>query len=57
MATLPSLTPRRFLRRTGRLAKTAGLRTVYTALLLYYAYERKETPKWAKKSTNKPATR
>ena len=50
MATLPLPPARRFLQRTGRLAKAAGLKTVYTALLLYYAYERKEIPKWAKKS-------
>ena len=29
-------------------ARQAGLKTVYTALLLYYAYTRKETPVWAK---------
>ena len=50
MATLPLLPAQRFLRRTGRLAKAAGLQTIYTALLLYYAYERKDTPRWAKKS-------
>lgn len=31
-------------------AKAAGVKTVYTALLLYYAYKRKETPAWAKRS-------
>ena len=30
-------------------AVAAGAKTVYTALLLYYAYERKETPGWAKR--------
>ncbi|TXB63163.1 YkvA family protein [Phaeodactylibacter luteus] len=28
--------------------RQAGLKTVYTALLLFYAYRRKETPAWAK---------
>lgn len=28
--------------------KQAGLKTVYLALLLYYAYSRKDTPYWAK---------
>ena len=29
-------------------AYQAGIKTVYTALLLFYAYQRKETPRWAK---------
>ncbi|MEO1514534.1 MAG: YkvA family protein [Bacteroidota bacterium] len=29
-------------------ARQAGLKTVYTALLLFYAYKRKDTPAWAK---------
>lgn len=29
--------------------KQAGIKTVYSALLLYYAYRRKETPRWAKR--------
>ena len=29
-------------------AKQAGIQTVYSALLLYYAFKRKETPRWAK---------
>jgi uncharacterized membrane protein YkvA (DUF1232 family) len=32
----------------GRYASKAGVKTVYTVLLLYYAYQRKETPRWAK---------
>lgn len=28
--------------------KSAGMKTVYTALLLFFAYRRKETPVWAK---------
>jgi uncharacterized membrane protein YkvA (DUF1232 family) len=31
-------------------AKAAGVKTVYSALLLFYAYKRKETPAWAKRS-------
>ena len=30
-------------------AKEAGLKTVYTALLLFYAYKRSDTPAWAKR--------
>jgi uncharacterized membrane protein YkvA (DUF1232 family) len=30
-------------------AKNAGLKVVYSALLLYYAYRRKDTPAWAKR--------
>lgn len=29
-------------------AKQAGTKVVYSALLLFYAYRRKETPSWAK---------
>ena len=29
-------------------ARQAGIKVVYTALLLYYAYKRKDTPLWAK---------
>lgn len=32
----------------SRYAKQAGIQTVYAALLLYYAFKRKETPRWAK---------
>lgn len=28
--------------------RQAGLKTIYSALLLFYAYKRKETPAWAK---------
>lgn len=31
-------------------AQAAGIKTVYSALLLYYAYQRKETPAWAKRA-------
>ena len=30
-------------------ARKAGIKTVYTVLLLFYAYRRKETPAWAKR--------
>jgi len=30
-------------------ARQAGLKTVYTALLLFYAYKRSDTPAWAKR--------
>ncbi len=39
----------RFWHKLGRFASTIGLKAVYTALLLYYAYKKKETPKWAKR--------
>ena len=29
-------------------ARQAGIKVVYAALLLYYAYKRKDTPTWAK---------
>lgn len=29
-------------------ARLAGVKTVYTALLMFYAFKRKDTPKWAK---------
>lgn len=41
--------PALFWQRMATYARTAGTQTVYAALLLYYAYERKETPKWAKR--------
>lgn len=31
-------------------ARAAGVKTIYSALLLFYAYKRKETPSWAKRS-------
>lgn len=38
----------RFWKKIKRYAQQAGLKTVYTALLLFYAYRRKDTPLWAK---------
>ncbi|MBB4078407.1 uncharacterized membrane protein YkvA (DUF1232 family) [Lewinella aquimaris] len=42
--------PGRFWAKLAGFARTAGTKTVYTALLLYYAYERDDTPGWAKKT-------
>lgn len=39
---------RQFWGNLGRFARRIGLKSVYSALLLYYAYRRKETPFWAK---------
>jgi uncharacterized membrane protein YkvA (DUF1232 family) len=39
-----------FWAKLGQLARVAGTQTLYRALLLYYAYERKDTPKWAKRT-------
>ncbi len=41
--------PLRFWKKLSGLARELSSRTVYSALLLYYAYERKDTPKWAKR--------
>ncbi|MDX1666077.1 MAG: YkvA family protein [Saprospiraceae bacterium] len=35
-------------KKLSRYAKRAGIKTVYTAVLLFYAFKRKETPLWAK---------
>jgi len=32
-----------------KMARSAGVKVVYSALLLFYTYRRRETPKWAKK--------
>jgi uncharacterized membrane protein YkvA (DUF1232 family) len=37
-----------FWKKCSRYAKKAGSKTIYMALLLFYAYRRKETPAWAK---------
>lgn len=39
----------RFWDKLKRFATRAGLKTVYAALLLYFAYKRTETPGWAKR--------
>ncbi len=33
----------------SRFARKIGVKTVYAALLMFYAYKRKDTPGWAKK--------
>jgi uncharacterized membrane protein YkvA (DUF1232 family) len=38
-----------FWKKIAKYAKSAGLKVVYSALLLYYAYRRKDTPTWAKR--------
>lgn len=37
-----------FWQKLQRFARQAGIKTVYSALLLFYAYRRKDTPTWAK---------
>jgi uncharacterized membrane protein YkvA (DUF1232 family) len=34
--------------KVSKYAKQAGVKVVYSALLLFYAYKRKDTPSWAK---------
>lgn len=38
----------RFWAKLRNQARKAGIKIVYTALLLFYAYRRKETPTWAR---------
>jgi len=38
----------KFWLKLSRYARQAGTKTVYSALLLFYAYRRKDTPYWAK---------
>jgi uncharacterized membrane protein YkvA (DUF1232 family) len=45
----PHFNEKSFWRKLNRYARQAGLKVVYAALLLYYAYRRKETPAWAKR--------
>lgn len=39
----------KFWSKLGDYAKRSGIKLVYSALLLFYAYQRKETPSWAKR--------
>ncbi len=39
---------RGFFRKLQKYAQIAGAKVVYSALLMFYAYKRKETPSWAK---------
>ena len=36
-------------KKIAKFAQKIGLKTVYSALLLYYAFRRKDTPLWAKR--------
>ncbi len=38
----------KFWNKLRRYARSAGTKTVYSALLLFFAYRRRETPLWAK---------
>ena len=39
---------KKFTNKIAKYAKQAGTKVVYSALLLFYAYKRKDTPTWAK---------
>ena len=39
----------KFWQKLSRYARQAGIQATYAALLLFYAYNRKETPGWAKR--------
>ena len=43
-----SFSENRFWKTLAKYGRQAGIQTVYAALLLFYAYKRPETPKWAK---------
>ncbi|RMF22634.1 MAG: DUF1232 domain-containing protein [Bacteroidetes bacterium] len=45
---IPPLPEWQLLNHIGGLARQAGLKAVYSALLLFYAFKRKDTPGWAK---------
>lgn len=38
-----------FFSKLANFGRSLGTKTVYTSLLLYYAYKRKDTPSWAKR--------
>jgi uncharacterized membrane protein YkvA (DUF1232 family) len=44
----PFFSEQSFLKKIGDYFRQAGIKTVYAALLLFYAFKRKETPRWAK---------
>lgn len=46
---IPFFTEGQFWEKIKGQAKKAGIRTIYMALLLFYAYKRKDTPYWAKR--------
>lgn len=41
--------PKSLWNKTGRYAKQVGMQAIYSVLLLYHAFRRKETPAWAKR--------
>lgn len=43
-----AFSPAKFWEKLKLYASKAGVKVVYSALLLFYAYRRKETPTWAK---------
>lgn len=44
----PAFTESGFWQKMTSYARKAGIQVIYAALLMYYAYKRKETPGWAK---------
>ncbi len=40
--------PQKLWKKLQKYAQAAGVKVVYSALLMFYAYRRKETPSWAK---------
>ena len=44
----PLFSEQSFLKKISDYFRQAGIKTVYAALLLFYAFKRKETPRWAK---------
>ena len=40
--------PQKLWKKLRNYAQTAGVKVAYSALLMFYAYRRKETPSWAK---------
>jgi len=45
---IPSFSEWKLKEKLARFASAMGVKTVYSVLLLYYAYRRKDTPSWAK---------
>ncbi len=39
---------KKLFQKIGRFARQAGMKTIYSALLMYYAFTRRETPYWAR---------
>ena len=45
---IPAFSEFNFWKKLSDFARQAGVKVVYSALLLYYAYHRQETPHWAR---------